>query len=347
MGGGHKDGFPAGPHVGTRPGGLFRSFDNPFPSGQHEETIRELPRAEGRGADRQAIGALRAPRHPAGEGRGPVRALPLLRGRDLVQSDPAKNCFHCFSCKAGGNMLDLVALREECSVREAALKVAEWFGVETERPPKGGQAGKRLAAKRDASPRQPSDTAAPPEAEHAATGEDGAEAGADTPSPEADPPILAPASVPQAADPSLQPNRPLTFELKLDPEHPWLAEVGLLPETVAEFGLGFCSKGMMAGRICFPIRNAGGELVGYAGRWPGNDLPEGQPLWRYPKRLDLSQVVYPADRLQETQSGRELFAVDPLRTVLARQMGVHAYFAPGCVSPERWLEALKRARDSF
>ncbi len=40
-----------------------------------------------------------------------------------------KNAFHCFSCKARGNVLDLVAAMEQCSVRDAALKLQEWFQV--------------------------------------------------------------------------------------------------------------------------------------------------------------------------------------------------------------------------
>src|SRR5690349_21100532 len=43
-----------------------------------------------------------------------------------------KNCFNCFSCKARGNVLDFVAKMERCSVRDAALKLAEWFNVESE-----------------------------------------------------------------------------------------------------------------------------------------------------------------------------------------------------------------------
>lgn len=39
----------------------------------------------------------------------------------------AKNAFHCFSCHAKGNVLDLVAALEKVSVREAALKLQEWF----------------------------------------------------------------------------------------------------------------------------------------------------------------------------------------------------------------------------
>jgi DNA primase len=41
----------------------------------------------------------------------------------------SKNAFHCFSCGARGNILDLVAAIERCSVRDAALKLKEWFKV--------------------------------------------------------------------------------------------------------------------------------------------------------------------------------------------------------------------------
>ena len=42
-----------------------------------------------------------------------------------------KNAFKCFSseCKAKGNVLDFVAAMEHCDVREAALKLAEWFKI--------------------------------------------------------------------------------------------------------------------------------------------------------------------------------------------------------------------------
>jgi hypothetical protein len=48
-----------------------------------------------------------------------------------------KNAFKCFSsdCKAHGNVLDFVAAIERCDVRDAALKLAEWFKVgESESP---------------------------------------------------------------------------------------------------------------------------------------------------------------------------------------------------------------------
>jgi DNA primase len=38
-----------------------------------------------------------------------------------------KNAFHCFSCKAKGNILDFVALKENDTVHGAALKLKAWF----------------------------------------------------------------------------------------------------------------------------------------------------------------------------------------------------------------------------
>lgn len=219
-------------------------------------------------------------------------------------------------------MLDLVAAMEQCSVRDAAVKVADWFGVETSGPTK---APARKAAK---VPRRVGD---PPAAKAA---EKPPEAAAQSPS----------ESRELEQDPGTKPtsvNPALTFELRLETEHPWFAEAGVLPEAIKEFGLGFCSKGMMGGRIVFPIRNPQGELIGYAGRWPGDAPPEGQPLWRYPKGLDLAQVVYPAERLAGTEPGRVLLARDPLQVVLCWQLGLRdVFFEAAGASLEKALRAL-------
>ncbi|MGH9822000.1 MAG: CHC2 zinc finger domain-containing protein, partial [Blastocatellia bacterium] len=45
-----------------------------------------------------------------------------------------KGAFNCFSCKAHGNILDLVAALENCSVRDAALKLRDMFGVGESQP---------------------------------------------------------------------------------------------------------------------------------------------------------------------------------------------------------------------
>jgi DNA primase len=66
-----------------------------------------------------------------------------------------------------------------------------------------------------------------------------------------------------------EPNPPLTFTLKtLDPNHPSLAMLGLSDLSVQHFGLGFCSRGLLKGRIAVPVQNGGGELVAYAGLSP-------------------------------------------------------------------------------
>jgi len=51
--------------------------------------------------------------------------------RETFHVSLTKNAFHCFSCKARGNVLDFVAAMEKCSVHDAALKLAEWFEVGT------------------------------------------------------------------------------------------------------------------------------------------------------------------------------------------------------------------------
>ncbi|MGH9828965.1 MAG: CHC2 zinc finger domain-containing protein, partial [Blastocatellia bacterium] len=45
-----------------------------------------------------------------------------------------KGAFNCLSCKAHGNILDLVAALENCTVRDAALKLRHMFGVGKNQP---------------------------------------------------------------------------------------------------------------------------------------------------------------------------------------------------------------------
>jgi DNA primase len=50
-------------------------------------------------------------------------------GSDAFRVSVQKNAFNCFSCHARGNVLDFVAAMEKCTVRDAALKLQEWFSV--------------------------------------------------------------------------------------------------------------------------------------------------------------------------------------------------------------------------
>jgi DNA primase len=86
-------------------------------------------------------------------------------------------------------------------------------------------------------------------------------------------------------------NPPLKFALKLDSDHPYLTERGLSKETVEHFGLGYCSRGLLKGRIAIPIHNDKGELVAYAGRWPG-DPPEGEGKYKLPVGFQKHLVLF-------------------------------------------------------
>jgi DNA primase len=55
-------------------------------------------------------------------------------GERSFHVNPSKGAFNCFSCKARGNVIDLVAAMERCSVRDAALKLEGWFAVGESKP---------------------------------------------------------------------------------------------------------------------------------------------------------------------------------------------------------------------
>lgn len=104
-----------------------------------------------------------------------------------------------------------------------------------------------------------------------------------------------------AAEPVAEPaaNLPLTFALKtLDPAHALVAALGLSAATVNHFGLGYCSKGLLKGRIAVPIRNGKGELVAYGGLLP--DLTsDGRYL--FPPKFHCALEVFNVDRFPATR----------------------------------------------
>ena len=59
---------------------------------------------------------------------------PIHRGQrnDSFRVHLTQNIFQCFACQAHGNVLDFVVAMEQCSIREAALRLQQWFGI---RPP--------------------------------------------------------------------------------------------------------------------------------------------------------------------------------------------------------------------
>ena len=70
---------------------------------------------------------------------------------------------------------------------------------------------------------------------------------------------------------------------------------GLTPETILDFGVGYCRKGMMAERIAIPIHNPEGGVVAYAGRFPGE--PEADtPKYKLPPGFRKSLELFNIDR---------------------------------------------------
>jgi DNA primase len=74
--------------------------------------------------------------------------------------------------------------------------------------------------------------------------------------------------------------------------------------------VGFCTgKGIMAGRIAIPIHNEQGELVAYAGRWPG-EPPEGEGKYKLPAGFHKSHVVYNLHRAKDYAKDQGLIVVE-------------------------------------
>ncbi len=190
----------------------------------------------------------------------------------------SKNCWNCFSeCKSGGNVLDFVAKKERITVHAAATKLCEWFQLPME------------------------------DHRSAATNK--------LPKPQPPPKPASCSSVPTVVEEKPKPedetsNPPLKFRLEhLDVTHAYLTERGLTPETLMDFGLGYCAKGMMAGRIAIPINDPEGRIVAYAGRWPG-DPPGDVPKYKLPPGFRKSLELFNLDRAAKEPSDKPLVIVE-------------------------------------
>lgn len=190
---------------------------------------------------------------------------PIHKGSNPTQFrvSISKNIWNCFSeCKHGGNVLDFIAKMENVPIHTAAIKAIEWFSLDPD----------ALAA--ESEPEKSEPTVAPKS-------------------------IVAAKPAPLVAKPVPEintPNVPLKFRLdKLDRVHPYLITRGLSLETIVDFGIGYCGKGMMAERIAIPIHNPAGNVVAYCGRWPG-DPPADTPKYKLPQGFKKSLELFNLDR---------------------------------------------------
>ena len=231
---------------------------------------------------KQSNGPCPLPTHPKsnGKSKSPSFSVNLERG-----------IWQCFSCKATGNVIEFAARMEGLNpdnpvdFRNAALLLQERFAIEAWMDSKGKPVpaeppkAKPEPVKPPPRPVKPTDT---------------------TPRAKPEPP--------QA--PAVRINTPLDFQLRgLDSAHPYLAERGLRPETIDHFGLGYCARGLMAGRIAIPLHDLAGKLIGYAGRLVDERaIDDDHPKYKLPgdrKKGDVTQefrkslILYNAHTISE------------------------------------------------
>jgi DNA primase len=163
--------------------------------------------------------------------------------------------------RVGGNVLDFVAAMEQCSVRDAAIKLQLWFLV-----PAAG-ASHELVGKE---PRAETSAGREPEPQRVPEKNNGVG--------------------------ESESNKPLTFTLQnIDCDHPYLRERGVTEEIARTFGVGFFpGKGSMQNRIVIPIHNREGELVAYAGR----TIDGSEPRYKFPAGFHKSLELYNLHRVR-------------------------------------------------
>lgn len=167
------------------------------------------------------------------------------RNSPSFSADLERGIFQCFGCGAKGNVLEFAALMASVD-------------------PKDGQALRKFAAKLQA--------------------QFCPELGSDAPNAPAPPAVKPKPTAKSEPDLPVVINEPLDFELRgLDAAHPYLLSRGFTRETIARFGLGYCSRGMLKGRVAIPLHDATGKLIGYAGRVVDDaTINEDNPRYRFP-----------------------------------------------------------------
>ena len=204
-------------------------------------------------------------------GKNLVSCCPIHKGSNPRQFSVCleRNIWNCFgNCKSGGNILDFVARMENISIRDAGLLLKNWFlgnasgqKAPLEKPPldKVIKSEKLVRKENNGCEKHGG-------GEQQNNQENGSQGGV---------------------------NPPLKFELKtLEPDHPFFAEQGIEPATVEYFGLGFCSRGLMKGRIVIPIHDELNRLTAYCGRAVSSEQIKEEGKYKLPPNFVKSAVVY-------------------------------------------------------
>ena len=189
------------------------------------------------------------PMHGSDHKNGASFTATLTKGVGGVWACQSTTCIKVRDGKRGGNALDFVATMDQCTIRDAAAKLAEWFDV--------------------------------PKAEPGATAPDR--------NPDQEKPAQLVSKKEKEASAESAFNKPLTFTLQgINHAHPYLKERGVPDATARALGVGvFGGRGSMQGRCVIPIHNGEGELVGYAGRSIDGSEPKYRFPTGFHKGLEL------------------------------------------------------------
>jgi DNA primase len=165
-----------------------------------------------------------------------------------------RGIFQCFGCGAKGNVLEFAAFMEKADPQDGAALREVALNLQQRFCPELGDQPKE--AKKPIQQRL------------------------EPIKPESDLPVLI--------------NVPLDFELKdLDQTHPYAFDRGFTKDTIAHFGLGFCSRGMLKGRLAIPLHDDQGRLIGYAGRLVDDTkVNEENPRYRFPGKRERDGKVF-------------------------------------------------------
>lgn len=181
-----------------------------------------------------------------------------------------RGIFRCWGCKSSGNLIEFAALMEGVDPEDGAALRRVSLDLQEALLPKG--AGGKPKAK-EVPKEQPAHRPIPRESPRRGLV-----------------------------------NAPLDFELKdLEHEHPALTGGRLELKTVVHFGAGFCSRGMLKGKVAIPLHDPEGRLVGYAGAdtrgkpidrcAPEYSLPQGRDRKGVRLEFDASLLLYNAQRV--------------------------------------------------
>ena len=186
-----------------------------------------------------------------------------------------RNIYHCFACEAHGNILEFVLHMDklpEDEIRTAAIKVANICGIA---PSENGKPTKGKSPKTKPSPKVKASPAgeASKEPQPAFAGE----------------------------------NKELSFTLQLSMPGAlvaWLDAHGIDQATATLFGIGLASvrSKTMAHRLAIPLHNKGGKLVGYCGRYLGDDAKDDVPKYILPMGFHKEAELFNLHRLIEPVS---------------------------------------------